>query len=283
LRRFGAGTERVERELAALIDVPIVRMDADTTGAKGSHARLLEDFSSHKGAAVLLGTQMIAKGLDIPDVTLVGVINADTQLNLPDFRSAERTFNLISQVAGRAGRAEKTGRVIVQTYNADSAAIACAATYNRELFHKSELEMREALQMPPYVNLANIVFSSCDFDKLEEVADCAYKALKKYASKFNGEGIGEEDFDILAQQKSLFDFELDEKAEEKEPVASAYVEIFPPCECVILRKHNNFRKHILIKSEKDFAISEFLEKFRRETKMASGVNIAIDINPLDLL
>jgi primosomal protein N' (replication factor Y) len=284
LRRFGAGTERVERELATLIDVPIIRMDADTTGTKGAHARLLERFSSHGGAAVLLGTQMIAKGLDIPDVTLVGVINADTQLNLPDFRSAERTFNLISQVAGRAGRAHKTGRVIVQTYNADSPAIALAATYNRERFHKAELEMREALKLPPYVTMSNIVLSSPDSEKLDSTADCVYKALKLAASKFNGEDATCDSSDCLVVQKSLFDINLNEdNAEGDRDAKNAYIEVFPPCECVISRKHNNFRKHVLIKSEKDFDISGFLENFRRETKIASRVNIAIDINPYDLL
>ena len=123
LKKFGAGTQRVETELRQLLDglpgvgptVPIIRMDADTTQAKGAHQALLESFAA-ADAAVLLGTQMIAKGLDFDDVTLVGVINADTQLHLPDYRAGERTFQLIEQVAGRAGRAELDGRVMVQTY-----------------------------------------------------------------------------------------------------------------------------------------------------------------------
>ena len=123
LKKFGAGTQRVETELRQLLDglpdvgptVPIIRMDADTTQAKGAHQALLEEFAA-ADAAVLLGTQMIAKGLDFDDVTLVGVINADTQLHLPDYRAGERTFQLIEQVAGRAGRGGRPGEVVVQTY-----------------------------------------------------------------------------------------------------------------------------------------------------------------------
>ena len=164
LKKFGAGTQRVEAELRALLDgmpgvgpdVPIIRMDADTTSGKGAHERLLEQFAG-SDAAVLLGTQMIAKGLDFEDVTLVGVINADTQLHLPDYRAAERTFSLIEQVAGRAGRADLPGRVLVQTYEADNVAIRAAATYDRERFLRAELPKRRILLYPPFVRMANVL------------------------------------------------------------------------------------------------------------------------------
>ena len=164
LKKFGAGTQRVEAELRALLDgmpgvgpdVPIIRMDADTTSGKGAHERLLEQFAG-ADAAVLLGTQMIAKGLDFEDVTLVGVINADTQLHLPDYRAAERTFSLIEQVAGRAGRADLPGRVLVQTYEADNVAIRAAATYDRERFLRAELPKRRILLYPPFVRMANVL------------------------------------------------------------------------------------------------------------------------------
>ena len=115
-------------------------MDADSTRTKGAHQKLLEQFDAAE-CAVLLGTQMIAKGLDFDDVTLVGVINADTQLQLPDFRAHERTFDLIEQVAGRAGRAQLPGRVLVQTYEADAAPIRAAARYDRCLLYTSSRKM----------------------------------------------------------------------------------------------------------------------------------------------
>ena len=169
LKKFGAGTQRVETELRQLLDglpdvgptVPIIRMDADTTQAKGAHQALLEEFAA-ADAAVLLGTQMIAKGLDFDDVTLVGVINADTQLHLPDYRAGERTFQLIEQVAGRAGRAELDGRVMVQTYEADDVAIRAAATYNRGMFLRAELPKRKLLGYPPYVRMANVLLWGAD-------------------------------------------------------------------------------------------------------------------------
>ena len=155
LKKFGAGTQRVEADLRELVDgfanvegpVPIIRMDADTTSGKGAHQRLLDEFAQ-ADVAVLLGTQMIAKGLDFDDVTLVGVINADTQLHLPDYRAGERTFDLIEQVAGRAGRAELEGRVLVQTYEASSPAISAVASYDRASFLRDELPKRKALVFP---------------------------------------------------------------------------------------------------------------------------------------
>ncbi|MCE2137815.1 primosomal protein N', partial [Streptococcus thermophilus] len=120
---YGTGTEKVEEELQDLLpDANIIRMDNDTTRKKGAHAKLLAQFGSGE-ADILIGTQMIAKGLDFPNVTLVGVLNADTALGLPDFRASERTFQLLTQVSGRAGRAEKSGHVYIQTFNPDHYAI----------------------------------------------------------------------------------------------------------------------------------------------------------------
>ena len=148
LRQFGAGTQRVESELAALLpDLPVVRMDADTTKGKGGHERALAQFEALE-SGVLLGTQMIAKGLDYPEVTLVGVINADTTLHLPDFRAGERTYQLLEQVAGRAGRGARPGKVIVQTYWPDHPAVLAAAEHEPHLFYDEEEATREALKLP---------------------------------------------------------------------------------------------------------------------------------------
>ena len=162
LRQFGAGTQRVESELAALLpDLPVVRMDADTTKGKGGHERALAQFEA-LDSGVLLGTQMIAKGLDYPEVTLVGVINADTTLHLPDFRAGERTYQLLEQVAGRAGRGERPGKVIVQTYWPDHPAVLAAAEHEPHLFYDEEEATREALGYPPFGRLANVLFWGAD-------------------------------------------------------------------------------------------------------------------------
>ena len=162
LRQFGAGTQRVESELASLLpDLPVVRMDADTTKGKGGHESALAKFEA-LDSGVLLGTQMIAKGLDYPEVTLVGVINADTTLHLPDFRAGERTYQLLEQVSGRAGRGERQGRVIVQTYWPEHPAIQAAARHEPRVFYEEEERVRAALGYPPYGRLANILFWSSD-------------------------------------------------------------------------------------------------------------------------
>ena len=195
LKKFGAGTQRVEAELRALLDgmpdvgpdVPIIRMDADTTSGKGAHERLLEQFAG-SDAAVLLGTQMIAKGLDFEDVTLVGVINADTQLHLPDYRAAERTFSLIEQVAGRAGRADLPGRVLVQTYEADNVAIRAAATYDRERFLRAELPKRRILLYPPFVRMANVLVWGRDEPSVRTTAERLFTELEAHIRDFGGDG-----------------------------------------------------------------------------------------------
>ncbi|GAX90426.1 primosomal protein N' [Effusibacillus lacus] len=154
IRTFGTGTQRVEEELNKVFPAArVIRMDVDTTGTKGSHERLLQQFRDGQ-ADILLGTQMIAKGLDFPRVSLVGVITADTSLNLPDFRAAERTFQLLTQVAGRAGRHETEGVVLVQTYHPEHYAIQYAVTQDYEDFYRQEIEIRRTLDNPPLCDLA---------------------------------------------------------------------------------------------------------------------------------
>ncbi|UQS87519.1 primosomal protein N' [Nicoliella spurrieriana] len=150
LRSFGTGTEKVEQQLNQLLpNASVIRMDVDTTKRKGAHERLLAQFGSGQ-ADILLGTQMIAKGLDFPNVTLVGVLNADTSLDLPDFRANEKTFQLLTQVSGRAGRAQKQGEVYIQTYNPDNKAIQLAKEQDYEAFYRSEMRIRHIANYPPY-------------------------------------------------------------------------------------------------------------------------------------
>lgn len=253
IRKFGAGTQRVEDELAALLrsfgdeasEAVIVRMDADTTSAKGAHQRLLEEFAA-ADRAVLLGTQMIAKGLDFDDVTVVGVINADTMLKLPDFRAGERTFDLIEQVAGRAGRAELTGRVYVQTYEADAASIRAAATYNRARFLADEMPKRELLGYPPYVRMANILAWGKDD-----------RAVRRVIGELHAELRGQLDADAVSMTA--------------------------PTPCVLSRLRGMYRWHVVVKAPLGFDLSAALESFFRTRKPDALVNVAVDIDPDSML
>ncbi|MBL6537568.1 primosomal protein N' [Streptococcus suis] len=159
IRYYGTGTQKAYDELQELLpEARILRMDVDTTRKKGAHEDLLDRFGRGE-ADILLGTQMIAKGLDFPNVTLVGVLNADTALNLPDFRSSERTFQLLTQVAGRAGRADKEGEVLIQTYNPNHYAIAFAKNQDYEGFYQYEMNIRRNLGYPPYYFTVGLTLS----------------------------------------------------------------------------------------------------------------------------
>ena len=256
LKKFGAGTQRVEDELRCVLDampgvgpgVPIIRMDADTTSGKGAHERLLERFAAAQ-AAVLLGTQMIAKGLDFDDVTLVGVINADTQLQLPDFRAHERTFDLIEQVAGRAGRAQLPGRVLVQTYEADAAPIRAAARYDRALFLRDELPKRKMLGYPPYVRMANVLVWGAHEADVASLARELAAELAEQARAFGGDGWS----------------------------------VLPAIPCVLAKLRNTYRWHVVVKCPADADVSAVLLPVFRRRKADKWVNVAVDVDPDDLL
>lgn len=182
IRYFGTGTQKVEEELTKLIpEARMIRMDVDTTSRKGAHERLLTAFAN-KEADILLGTQMIAKGLDFPDVTLVGVITADTMLNLPDFRSAERTFQLLTQVAGRAGRRENEGKVIIQTYTPEHYSVQFASQHDFHSFFNREMKLRQAHAYPPYFYLTLITVSHRDIMKVISVSENIANILRKKLS-----------------------------------------------------------------------------------------------------
>ena len=170
IRQFGAGTQKVEEEVRKRFPgVPVARMDVDTTGAKDAHERILGAFRRGE-TRVLVGTQMIAKGLDFPRVTLVGVVAADMTLHLPDYRSVERTFQLITQVAGRAGRADFPGKVIVQTYDPDHYGIRLAARQDYRAFYFEEEKVRRRALYPPFTVLARLLVSSRDAQKAQSTA-----------------------------------------------------------------------------------------------------------------
>ncbi len=251
LKKFGAGTQRVEAELVSLLEgreAKVVRMDADTTGKKGAHQRLLEEFVV-PGPAVLLGTQMIAKGLDFDEVVLVGVINADTMLMLPDFRSGERTFDLIEQVAGRAGRAQHPGRVLVQTYSAEAVAIRSAAAYDRKAFLDEELPKRMMLKYPPYARLANVLAWGKDEAEVRQAAEALGKDLQQLVAGREQEGWS----------------------------------CLPAVPCVLSRLRGSYRYHIVLRSPADADISALLVPYFRQRKPHKAVSVAVDVDPYDLL
>jgi primosomal protein N' (replication factor Y) len=171
VRHFGAGTQRVEQDLAALFPgAQTLRWDSDTTRQAGAHEVILAHFQARR-AQVLIGTQMVAKGLDLPLVTLVGVISADTALYLPDFRASERTFQLLTQVAGRAGRGLLGGQVVLQTYQPDHYAIQAASTHDYATFYQQELAQRKALAYPPFMRLARLLYRHTSAEWAEAEAE----------------------------------------------------------------------------------------------------------------
>lgn len=250
IARYGAGTQNVEDSLRALLDennlkkAKIIRMDADTTKNTGGHQKCLDEFSK-PGPAVLLGTQMIAKGLDFDDVTLVGIVLIDTNLSLPDFRSSERTFNMILQVAGRAGRGEKPGKVIIQTYTPDNEAIELASIYDKKTFMSIETQKRQLLHFPPYYQLANIISSSVD-------EDSALEHSKKI--------------------QELFENDLTKD-----------VNIMPSTSCVIEKLRNQYRYHLVLKAPLDFNLSQFIAESLKPLKSTTKVKVSIDIDPINLM
>jgi primosomal protein N' (replication factor Y) len=164
----GSGIQRVEARIRQMFaGTAVYRMDSDITGKKKSHQTIINGFSA-PGKAILIGTQMIAKGLDIPDVTLVGIINCDGMLSLPDYHMNERTYQLITQVSGRAGRKDKEGRVIIQTYRPQAGVIQHGMDEDYESFYREELTSRKELSYPPFTNLVNIIISGLDEDAVEE-------------------------------------------------------------------------------------------------------------------
>lgn len=189
IRYYGSGTQKAAQDLQEILpEARILRMDLDATRKKGAHEKMLQAFSRGE-YDILLGTQMIAKGLDFPNVTLVGVLNADTALHLPDFRSSERTFQLLTQVAGRAGRAEKEGQVLIQTYNPEHYAIQLAKQQDYEGFYAYEMGLRRLLAYPPYYFTVGITLSDKDQQRAQKAAYQVLDLLKAHlsnASQFLG-------------------------------------------------------------------------------------------------
>lgn len=261
IRYFGTGTQRVEAELAKLFPgIGIIRMDVDTTTEKGSHEKLLQAFREKK-AQVLLGTQMVAKGLDFPDVTLVGVIAADTGLNFPDFRSAEKTFQLLTQVAGRAGRHQLPGEVFIQTYIPDHYSIIHASHHDYMSFVREELSHRKVLYYPPYSRLILVTLSHEQLPLLLRMSENFSMELKGQAQKLGWYG-------------SMDKF------------SSEALEILGPIASPIPRIKNRYRFQCVVKFRGDLDVTELVQLTSSKLLDESKDNlfqISIDVDPQMLM
>jgi len=248
LSELGAGTEKLEQELKELLPAArILRMDSDTTSGKGSHERLLTRMNDGS-ADILVGTQMIAKGHDFPEVTLVGVVNAEASLGMPDFRAAERTFQLLSQVIGRAGRGDTPGRVVVQALDTEHYAIRAAAEHDATGFYRQELEFRREAGYPPFAFLAAFAISGLSEQTVSEQADVTARLLAHLKSELN-----------------------------------IRVEILGPAPSPIYRLRNRFRRQILLKAVNRSNLHRLLTAWRQRATVASTVRISVDIDPVDMM
>lgn len=179
IKYFGSGTQKVESEIAKFFpDATTIRMDIDTVTKKNSHEQILKKFREDK-IDILIGTQMVTKGHHFPDVTLVGIIAADGALNVGDYRAEERTFQIITQVAGRAGREKDKGKVFIQTYNPDNYAILCSQKQNYKEFYEGEITLRKCLNYPPFCDIILIRVHSEDINKVKDVSMKIYNELLK--------------------------------------------------------------------------------------------------------
>ena len=244
----GFGTEKIENEIAIRFPhYKILRMDSDSMRVRNAHEKALTAFERGE-AQILIGTQMIAKGLDFPNVTLVGVISADTILNLPDFRASERTFQLISQVAGRTGRGPKGGRVVVQSFNPRHYSITYAAKHDYDGFARKELEYRKQLNYPPFGKLARIVFRCPKEDKAKEKACIVGDKLKEIA-KTNGNSL----------------------------------EVLGPSPAPMTKINNMFRWHLLLKAQNHSSIHNAIQDVADMLKPSKSVQAIVDVDPYMML
>lgn len=237
---LGVGTEKVEEELNKLFpESKILRMDFDTTSRKGMHEKMIKDFKNHE-YDILLGTQIVSKGLDFDNVTLVGVINADTSLNIPDFRSSETTFSLLAQVAGRAGRSDKEGEVIIQTFNPEHYAIQYTKKHDYLGFYNREMSIRRELKYPPYYYICYVKISGKDNKYI-------YEESLKITKLFHNKLIN--------------------------------MIILGPSPCTIFKLNNIYRYGIILKYKSEEGLREVLNKVIEHYKDNRNIKIDVNFNP----
>ncbi len=244
LMQIGAGTQRIEDEIAKTFSfAKIKRMDYDSLKSEFDLKNLFKDIE--KGNIdILVGTQMIAKGLHFPKIKFVGIVNADILLNIPDFKSAERTFSLITQVSGRAGRVGEKGSVMIQTVNPDHYAICAAKNGNYEKFYNKEINFRKALEMPPFLRLLRLIIRGNNEDKIVEDINNLFNKIKNCQNK---------DIQILG-----------------------------PAPCLITKINNNYRYQILLKSKKIKTLQDLVKNAIKDFNIKSKNYLEIDVDPVDL-
>ncbi len=252
VRYQGLGTEKLEAEVQERFAGYVVRrMDSDTMRKPGSHAKTLAAFKRGE-IHILVGTQMIAKGLDFPNVTLVGVVNADVALHVPDFRSAERTFQLLSQVAGRAGRGPSGGKVLVQTFTPEHPCIAHAATHDYEAFVRGELKHRQEHAYPPYQRLARVVVRAKEQQAGADFAERMAAAFRQARETMQAQGAGE-------------------------------VRLLGPAEAPVFRLKGHYRYHYQLQSPSPGALHKLLRAVLPTLQAPAGVELTLDVDPFSML
>ncbi len=240
LSDLGVGTEKIEEELQHLLpNAMVLRMDVDTTSRKGAHKKMIDAFRNHE-YDILLGTQIVAKGLDFSDVTLVGVINADTSLNIPDFRSSENTYSLLSQVAGRSGRSEKSGKVYIQTFNPSHYAISFVKHHDYLGFYKEEMNIRRKLGYPPFYFLCYLKISGRDANYLFQEALKIKRSLERNLE---------------------------------------HTTILGPTSLAVFKVNNIYRYGIILKYKKEDLLYDILGKIQNHYKNNHKLKVDIDFNP----
>ena len=246
---LGAGTQKAEEALAAAFPtLRVMRMDADTTGSRTSYEEMLDAFRRRE-ADVLLGTQMVTKGHDFPDVTLSGVLSADISLNVPDFRAAERTFSLLTQVIGRAGRARRPGRAVIQTFSPENEVVTLACRQDYEGFYRREIALRRELLFPPFCDLVQLTLT------------------------------GESEEAVAATAKT-FTAQCADRARAELP--SEPIQIFGPFEARTFKAEGRFRMRLLLKCRLSKTVRRYLAALLCEYTPRSGVTLSVDMNPTDV-
>lgn len=248
IKYFGIGTQRVEKEFQnAFEDIKVLRMDADTTTKKNSHRIILDKFRN-KEASALIGTQMIGKGHDFPNVTLVGIITADTYLNLPDFRAGEKTFQMVTQSAGRAGRGDKSGKVIIQSYSPEHYSLLYAKNHDYPGFYNDEIKLRKEMNYPPFSHLGHIVISGFKEEKVIKAAKEANNMISK----------------LRSDRKNI--------------------EVWGPSPAPLSRINNKHRWQLVFKSSDEKELLNLMKEFNNSSILnLNEVSVSVDINPLNML
>jgi primosomal protein N' (replication factor Y) len=254
IKNLGLGTEKVESSVAELFPAArVARMDRDTTARRGSIVRILKELR-HRRIDILIGTQMVAKGHDFPFITLVGILCADLSMSFPDFRAGERTYQLLAQVAGRAGRGDRPGKVILQTYNPEHFSIQAAQNQDFRAFYRQEIVFRRALKYPPFSRIIQLKIAGRDKRQTETLAGALGEACRR---------LGHQD-DVLRKS----------------------VEVMGPIEAALARIAGKYRWQILLKGQRAGTLHRFVWRVMTENPTLfnrRGVTVAVDVDPFFMM